>query len=112
MGFQSWLYDRAKYLVSEDLKLDETSIKVVQQNYAFPKSILPKIDPMGKRLNQEEVKIAMANIGGGLYMAGKQTSSLWDLRFGRGSCENQKSPCWYISNWEGHFVPLLRNLVG
>lgn len=112
-NLQPWLQERARVVVGENFQLDESSILVMNTGVTYPKpNEFPELGSIRQSVNQEVEQpsgpmVIMSNMGGVLYLFGKQNQVQMGLKVdGVGDVEIKSPRAGIFKIGEGLFVPI------
>lgn len=108
-NYEAWLAQRSRIVVDENLQPNQSNIRILNQRYTYPNPQMPNLEIGKAPTTGGEVKIMMSNLGGGLYLAGKEMRALLGLDIpGIGVVTINSPRVGIFQIGEGHFMPLLR----
>lgn len=116
-SMQEWLYSRSKYIVPENFKADDSTVKVYKLHHNFSNPQLPVLE-RGRSVDPgATIQIVMSNLGAGLYLGGKMQNSILALNIpGQGEIPITTPRVGIFQVGSGLFQPLLKqagnNLTG
>lgn len=112
-NLELWLAQRSKIIVPESFELSESTIKVLDRNYAFPNFEMPELKAGKSTVPGGSVKTVMSNIGSALYLISKKSSALLGVEVnGVGKIAGTTPRIGLIKIGDGMFMPLMRKSGG
>ena len=108
---QTWLYDRSRYILSEQFEINATTAPVFRNHHKFANPIIPQFEKGKSGDSSGPVRTVMSNVGAKVYFSGKTQNALFQIVIpGYGNVPVRSPRVGIFKIGSALFAPLLADL--